>query len=150
MLCQSFACEMRRSAPKHVRKPLTPKQRQALAASAQYTGSAEHKDRRWWGGLPRGRQLPGGRAGRVGKQKTTICPRTGDSDRERATEWVREAIKQGNYQFVQTDQKFPKKLWYRDDSGQYWFGYCINTASGEYKGWPIDESEHDEIFGRVD
>lgn len=138
---------MRRPAQKRVPEPLTPEERKALSAKAQYTGSAEHKDRRWWGGLPRGRQLPGGKAGRAGKQKTTICPLTGVSDRERATEWVREAIERGNYRFVQTDQNFPKKIWYRDDSGQYWCGYCINTASGDYKGWPIDKSERDEIFG---
>lgn len=97
-----------------------------------------------------GRQLRGGRIGRPGKQRSTTCPLVDERDRERATEWVREAITRGNYRFVDDDQHFPKKIWFRDDSGQYWFGSCMNTASGEYKGWPIEESERDEIFGRLD
>ena len=141
---------MKRPAQKPERAPLSPEQRQELAARAQYEGSDEHKEHRWWGGLPRGRQLRGGRIGRAGKQKTTICPLTEDRDRIRATGWVRTAIKEGNYQFVQTDQKYPKKIWYRDSHGQYWFGYCMNTFAGHYKGWPIYKSERDEIFGRVD
>ncbi len=52
------------------------------------------------------------------------------------------------YKFVQADQVFPKKVWYKA-SGQVWFGYCINTQSGEYKGWPISEEERDAVFGRV-
>ena len=138
---------MKRPAQRPLRMELTSAQRRDLSARAQYTGSAEHKDRHWWHGLPRARQRPGGRLGRAGKQKTTVCPLTTERDRVRATEWVKDAIKRGNYLFVQDDQHFPKKIWYRDNSGQYWCGYCINTASGEYKGWPIEKSEFDEIFG---
>lgn len=141
---------MKRPVQRRVRRTLTPAQRRALAVRARYVGSAEHKAQRWWGGTPKGRQLPGGRVGRAGKQKTTICPLTEERDRDRATEWIREAIEHGNYRFVQTDQEFPKTVWYKDYRGQYWCGYCINTASGEYKGWPIEKSERDEIFGRLD
>ena len=75
---------------------------------------------------------------------------TDESDRVRATQWLRVAIERGQYLFVQADQDFPKRIWYRDDRGQYWFGHCINTASGEYKGWPIEKRERDEVFGRLD
>ena len=120
-------------------------QRQALVGRVRYRGSGEHKDKRWWGGLPRARQLRGGRVGRKGKQQTTVCPLTSEQDRDRATEWVRRAVLAGQYRFVESDLDFPKKVWYRD-CGQIWFGYCLNRESGEYKGWPIEEDERRAIF----
>ena len=67
-------------------------------------------------------------------------------DRAKATRWVREAIILGQYKFVEADQRFPKKIWYRAD-GKIWYGFCINTQSGQYKGWPIDEEERRAVFG---
>ena len=132
------------------RKPERPKltntQRRKLAGGASYAGSGEHKDQRWWGGQPKGRQLPGGRVGRRGRQTTTICPLTSDADRGRATKWVQRAIREGKYKFVEADKTYPKKIWIEVDE-QIWFGFCINSESGEYKGWPIDEEERREIFG---
>ena len=121
----------------------------ALAERAVYTGSPEHKLYRWWGGLPMGRQLTGGRVGRPNKQSTTICPLTRESDRDMATEWVRAAIRLGQCRFYESDSNFPKKVWY-EAKGQIWRGECINAGLGEYKGWPICKEERDEIFGRVD
>ena len=71
---------------------LPPGERKALAVRARYQGSGEHKDKGWWGGLPKAKQLPGGGVGRRGKQQTTLCPLTTDKDRERATDWVRQAV----------------------------------------------------------
>lgn len=65
---------MKKPTRRRVRAPLSSAQRHDLAARAQYVGSSEHKERRWWGGLPMARQLPGGRVGRAGRQKTTISP----------------------------------------------------------------------------
>ena len=136
---------MRRPRRIPVRPELTDSQRRALAERAVYVGSHEHKVERWWGGLPEARQLRGGRVGRRGKQTTTICPLTSDEDRTRATSWLRGAIRAGQYRFVESDQDFPKKVWCRE-RGQFWFGLCINTKSGEYKGWPIDEDERRAVF----
>ena len=136
---------MRRPRRIPVRPELTDSQRRALAERAVYVGSHEHKDERWWGGLPEARQLRGGRVGRRGKQTTTICPLTSDEDRTRATSWLRGAIRAGQYRFVESDQDFPKKVWCRE-RGQLWFGLCINTKSGEYKGWPIEEDERRAVF----
>ncbi len=122
--------------------------RQALAARARYTGSYEHKERRSWLGLGAS-QLRGGRIERPGKQTTTICPLTDDADRERATGWVRSAIIAEQYRFFESDQDFPKKIWYEAD-GSIWYGFCSNPGSGEYKGWPINERERDVVFGRLD
>ena len=98
------------------------------------------------GRLPAARQLPGGRVGRKGKQTTTICPLTNGRDRVRATGWVREALIRGQFKFVEADQHFPKKVWFRAD-GKIWYGFCINTQSGQYKGWPINEEERRAVFG---
>lgn len=128
------------------RKPLTDEQINA----ACYVGSPEHKEYAWWGGLPSAYVPPDGEASRPGKQQTTICPLTAESDRTKATGWVRAALRAGNVRFFEADQTFPKKIWYRDQDGQYWFGFCLNTAAGEYKGWPVDEEECVSIFGRLD
>ena len=128
------------------RATLSACEREALAARARYAGSSEHKDKKWWGGLPSAKQLPGGGVGRRGKQHTTLCPLTTDADRDRATEWVRQAIANGQYKFHEGDKEFPKKIWHRAD-GRIWFGLCFNQGSGEYKGWPVEEQERREVFG---
>ena len=127
------------------RPALSDVQRQALAKRARYVGSPEHKDQRWWGGLPAARQLRGGRVGRLGKQTTTVCPLSSPEDRHRATRWLRSAIRAGQYRFVESDQDFPKKVWCHE-RGQAWFALCVNTKSGEYKGWPIEEDERRAVF----
>ena len=70
---------------------------------------------------------------------------TSSEDRDRATEWLRSAIWAGQHRFVEADPDFPKKVWCYED-GQTWLGLCVNTKSGEYKGWPIDEEERRAIF----
>ena len=117
-----------------------------LAATATYVGSPEHKERRWWGGIGMARQLPGGRLGRPGKQTTTVCPLVGEEDRDRAITWVQAAIRAGQCIFQQSDQRFPKKIWYEAD-GQVWMGLRVTDQLGEYKGWPISREERDAIFG---
>ena len=141
---------MKRPAQRRARPPLSTAEREALAARARYVGSLEHKDAQWWNGLPRARQLPHGRIGRRGRQTTTVCPLTTERDRARATEWLRRAIVAGQYRFVESDQDFPRKVWYIEASGRIWCGYCINSTAGAYKGWPIDEDERRAIFDRVD
>ena len=140
---------MRRPQQWAPRPPLTDRERRELASGATYEGSGEHKVGRWWGGLPRARQMSGGRVGRRDKQRTTVCPLTADEDRRRATGWVREAIVAGQYRFVQSDKRFPRNVWFEAD-GVIWFGFCFNSEAGQYKGWPISEEERDEIFGGLD
>ena len=119
---------------------------EVLAEQAVYIGSKEHKERRWWGGLPRARQLSGSRVGRRRKQDTTICPLIDETDRDRATQWVRAAIRAGQCRFLESDQHFPKKIWYEAD-GRVWMGLRVNDGLGQYKGWPISEEERDAVFG---
>jgi len=64
-----------------------------------------------------------------------------------ATSWIRQALGLGQFRYYEGDKDFPKKLWYRDENGQVWFGFCMNSVLGQYKGWPIYEDERIEIFG---
>ena len=124
---------------------LTTAQLRELAARATYVGSPEHKDEKWWGGLPMARQRTGGKVGRSHRQTTTVCPLTSCEDRDRATGWVRSAIRRRQLKYCEGDKDYPKKIWHRAD-GRVWFGYCVNSEAGEYKGWPIDEEERRGIF----
>jgi hypothetical protein len=109
-------------------------------------GSKEHKDKGWWGGLPGVRHGKDGTVRRPKRQKTSICPLVTLRDQERATEWLRAAIEKTQYRFFEGDQDFPKHVWYKAE-GKGWFGNCINSAAGHYKGWPLEEEECREIFG---
>lgn len=129
---------MKKPTQKPRREKLSEQERIELASRASYLGSCEHKDRRWWGGLPCSKQLPGGRKGRRGKQQTTICQLVDDKGREFATKLVREAIMNGTYEYVETDHQFPSKIRHKDSLGRTWEGRCINTDLGTYKGWPVD------------
>jgi hypothetical protein len=124
------------------RAALTPDQ----IEMAHYGGSEEHKAERWWGGLPKAYIGSDGVAQRPRKALTTICPLITKAEREKATIWVREALKLGQMRFFDGDKDFPKRIWCSAD-GQIWVGYLVNSGNGEYKGWPIDEDEQSAIFG---
>jgi len=88
-----------------------------------------------------------GQASRPKKQKTTIRPLTARADQETATKWVRKALRQRQFRFYEADQVYPNHVWHQDKSGRIWFGRCLNSVQGHYKGWPIDEEERRAIFG---
>lgn len=136
----------KRPPQKQPRPDLSLADRRALAGRATYAGSPEHKDERWWGGLPMARQLPGGKVGRRRKRTTTLCPLTTEEERLQAVGWVRSAIANGQYRFFESDQDFPKKIWHRA-AGKIWYGLICNPGKGEYKGWPIEDAEWREVFG---
>lgn len=115
--------------------------------AARYVGSCEHKAKRWWGGLPCIRIGRNGIAKRSKKLLTTICPLITEDGRLTATRWVREALAQRQQKYYDGDKIYPKHIWYREEDGRYWFGFCLNGISGEYKGWPVDEVEKVEKFG---
>ena len=130
--------------PKQIppRTPLT----ETEIAAASYPGSKEHKAARWWGGLPGARMGADGVASRPKRELTTTCPLLAVADQTRATAWVQEALQRRQYRLYDGDKTYPKHIWRRDESGQFWFGFCINGISGTYKGWPIDEAEKRETF----
>ncbi len=114
---------------------------------AAYVGSSEHKDRRWWDGLPGAHVGSSGKATRPKKQDTTVCLLTTVAERDTATKWVQSALTHGQMRYFEGDQDFPKHIWYRENNGQVWFGFCLNSVQGQYKGWPIDEEERSAKFG---
>lgn len=136
---------MKQPAQQLQKGPRTDAERRALAARASYVGSKEHKDKRWWGGLPGVRYDRDGKPRRQRRQKTTICPLVTVEDKALATAWIRAAIENHQFRFFEGDQDFPKHVWYEVE-GRGWFGYCINSAAGQYKGWPMEEEERREIF----
>ena len=88
--------------PQEPRKgPLTDAERRALTARAVYVGSAEHKAERWWGGLPGVHYGKNGEPARYKKQKTTVCHLVSEADRDRATAWIRAAIEEKQYRFLE-------------------------------------------------
>lgn len=96
---------------------------------AAYVGSAEHKAHRWWDGLPEARVDASGKAHRPKKQKTTICPLVDEEERNKATEWVKSALRARQYRFLEADKDFPKHIWYYADN-RTWFGFCVNGVAG--------------------
>lgn len=134
------------------RRPSQLPKRAALSSeqihAARYVGSPEHKAQRWWGGLPKAFADDSGVATRPDKEDTTICPLYTEADRDKATVWVQDALRLGQFRFYEGDKDYPKKIWYLEaDTGQVWSGLCLNSVLGQYKGWPIDEDERVEIFG---
>lgn len=128
---------------------LTQAQRNSIAHCAKYVGSGEHKIKKWWGGQPKARvDKQGNVKARDRKQKTSICHLVSAEQRDLATSWVREAIRRGQYNFVLGDKDYPKHIWFTAD-GQDWFGFCVNSVAGEYKGWPLEDGELNEILANL-
>jgi len=115
--------------------------------AASYVGSKEHKAKKWWGGLPGAKLGKDGKPRRPKKQRTTICWLVDKTDRDLASQWVRDALEKKQYRYYEGDKRYPKHIWHKDKDGQFWFGFLLNSAQGSYKGWPIDESEKIENFG---
>ena len=134
--------EMPRPTQIPARDPLTPRE----VGAACYVGSAEHKVTRWWGGLPKAWQAQDGGVKRPKKQHTTPCRKVTEMDRDEASDWVRAALAAGQLRYFEGDQTYPKHIWYRDTTGQFWFGFAVNQIAGTYKGWPISEAEKRAAF----
>ena len=105
------------------------------AELAIYVGSEEHKAKRWRGGLRAVRKRRRGRVRRPKKQRTTVCHLVSEEDRERATRWIREAVRKGQCGFVHGDGRFPKHVWHADDDGGHrcarWARRALNAGPGE-------------------
>jgi hypothetical protein len=117
---------------------------------ASYVGSAEHKDQPSWLGLPRlRRRNPSDPDDH--RQNATVCPLVTEEDRNRATQWVRQAIGNGQFDPRIWAGEFPRNIWHCD-TGTFWQGRLTQRGAGdcpngEYKGWPISRVEWNETFG---
>ncbi|MQW89114.1 hypothetical protein [Sinorhizobium saheli] len=97
---------------------------EAEITAACYVGSGEHKIVRWWGGMPLARLDKYGKPTRPKKELTTICPKATENERDTATKWVRDALRNHQLRYFEGDKTFPKHIWYRDENGQFWFGFA--------------------------
>lgn len=101
-----------------------------ISKEARYVGSPEHKDRPTFAGHPRPRA------------DASICdPDLADSQHE-LTQWLREAIQQGCVG-APWEGHYPRYVWYRKDDVVY-EGRLVNRGNGEYKGYPLEQSEWPE------
>ena len=51
---------------------------------------------------------------------------------------------------LRSGQTLPEEgVRYKDEHARFWFGYCISSLQGHYKGWPSSRDEIVEIFGGV-
>jgi hypothetical protein len=66
-----------------------------------------------------------------------------NEQRETATEWVKEAIRNGQFDLGYAMRNgFPRYIWHLTADGTYWCGFLMNEGAGpnataQYKGWPI-------------
>jgi hypothetical protein len=137
--------------PKQTNRALSEHERSKLAARAVYTGSVEHKNQKSWLGLPRHRHHESIETAGY-EQNATLCPLVTDADRAKADAWVKNAIRNGQYNNDIWDGDFPRNIWHREGPDSFWFGRLTQRGTGgdtaaEYKGWPTDWKEWHENFG---
>jgi hypothetical protein len=98
-----------------------------IAERATYIGSPEHKDTPSFAGQPRPRA------------DASICDRELTEDRERVTQWLKTAIERGATGGM-WEGNFPRYAWYKDGDTVY-EARLVNCELGEYKGYPLNETE---------
>lgn len=122
-------------APKR-RKPLRrrvashpPELLEVAATRATYRGSPEHKGTPSFAGQPRPRA------------DASICDPALYEQGERIEGWLRAALGDGTVgELLEGD--FPRYVWYHDrDANIVYEARLINRGLGEYKGYPLAESE---------
>jgi hypothetical protein len=102
----------------------------AIAERVSYIGSPEHKDTPSFAGQPRPRA------------DASLCDRQLSQDHERVTQWLQTAIRQGAVGGI-CEGDFPRYVWYKDGDVVY-EARLVNRESGEYKGYPLNETEWPE------
>ena len=112
---------------------------EAVAESATYVGSREHKN------VPGYAGLPGLRA------DASCCPPELASDPSQVTAWLRAAISEGSTggPWEGRSPGFPRYVWYKHDETVY-EGRLVNSGRGEYKGYPLERSEWPAAFEGID
>jgi len=103
---------------------------ETLASRAQYIGSPAHKTYPSFAGTPRPR-------GVASKCDWSL------GDQDELTGWLREAILAHCFG-APWEQDFPRYVW-AERGGVYYEARLTNAARGDYKGYPITESEYRSI-----
>lgn len=103
---------------------------EAIANEYRYVGSPYHRTIRVKGAPPKNR--PG----------KTPCPRNLQKNQSMVEDWLRNAIRQGN--FGEFDGEFPRVVWHEED-GKLFEARQFGKGSCEYHGFPL--GPHDKIIG---
>jgi hypothetical protein len=103
----------------------------AAAETASYVGSPEHKGQHTWLGQPKLRS------------DATPCP-SNLHDRDLLTSWLKAAILAGRVSDQWSD-KYPRYVWFRNEDDLF-EGRLVNLGNGEYKGYPIKNSQAPKGF----
>ncbi len=92
----------------------------------EYVGSSEHKSYPSFAGPPRLRS-----------DASQCDPSLGDA--EEFARWIREGVKSNMFS-EELQEGFPKYVWIERD-GEWFEARLVNKTQGQYKGYPILESE---------
>ncbi len=98
-----------------------------IAGRVSYVGSPEHKDIASFAEEPRPRA------------DASICPRHLSQDQELVTRWLRTAVERGAIGGMK-EGDFPRYAWHKEE-GIVYEARLENKVLGEYKGYPLNESE---------
>lgn len=102
------------------------------AERVNYVGSSEHKSE------------PGVIRQSRPRADASLCPTELHTKRgfTKITKWLRDAVSRGNVGHY-WEGNFPRYVWYRDGETVY-EARLTNREKGEYKGYPLEESEWPE------
>lgn len=120
----------RRNNPKHrvVAAPPEGTHLEALSQRVSYVGSVQHKDAPSFAGKSI-RPRP----------DSSICPRELADQQSLIQEWLEESLEAGTIGAT-WDGDFPRYVWRRVGETVY-EARLTNSASGEYKGYPLEPDE---------
>lgn len=101
---------------------------EAVASTARYIGSTEHKDTPSFAGHPRPRWAD-----------ASICDRSLADQLSQIQQWLETAIRRGT---VSEDWEggFPRYVWQKEGTTVY-EARLVNRTQGSYKGYPLKPSE---------
>ena len=105
----------------------------ALAKTARYVGSPEHKNGPSFAGQPRPRA------------DATICDPSLADSQQQLTDWLRAAIAAGRVGHP-WEGEFPRYVWHKQGDIVY-EARLVNRAGGQYKGYPLEPDEWPEGLG---
>jgi hypothetical protein len=99
-----------------------------VAERAHYVGSPEHKRHPSFAGPPAPRAT------------STLCDVRFADQQEMLTNWLKEAIRQGQVSAGWSGD-FPRYVWMMKD-GMVYEARLVNQGDGGYKGWRLEEHEY--------
>lgn len=112
---------------------------EAVAARATYIGSRDHKN------IPSYAGPPGLRP------DASCCPVELSRELDRVVSWLRDGIRRGltGGPWEGKSPGFPRYVWYKDGATVY-EGRLVNREMGQYKGYPLEESEWPSAIEGID